>query len=127
MNKAGCRLAALAGVSLYALTLFGGQAFAQDGGEEVEQVVVTASRVQAAGFTAPTPTAVITTAELQKTAPIQISEVLRTLVPSFRTSGATSTPNVYANLRGVGSSRTLVLIDGRRHVPTQADGTLDLN
>ena len=106
-----------------------GAAFAQAAPDaaDVGEVVVTASRVQAAGFTAPTPTSVIGSAEVQRTAPIQISETLRYLVPSFRTSGATSTPNVYANLRGVGAQRTLVLVDGRRHVPTQGDGTLDLN
>jgi outer membrane receptor protein involved in Fe transport len=126
-NGAGWRLGAFAGASLYALTLAASPAAAQDDGEAVESVVVTASRIQAAGFTAPTPTSVISTAELQKIAPIQISETLRTLVPSFRVSGATSTPNVYANLRSVGAQRTLVLVDGRRHVPTQPDGTLDLN
>ncbi len=119
----------LVGSSAFALAAgFAHAAAAQQAdGADVGEVVVTASRVQAAGFTAPTPTSVIGAAEIDRIAPVQISEVLRTLVPSFRTSGATSTPNVYANLRGVGAQRTLVLVDGRRHVPTQADGTVDLN
>ncbi|MGZ3272812.1 MAG: TonB-dependent receptor plug domain-containing protein [Caulobacteraceae bacterium] len=95
--------------------------------QTVDTVVVTASRINAAGFTAPTPTEVISQQAVQATAPVQITDSLKTLIPSFRTTGASTTPNVYANLRAVGANRTLVLVDGRRIVPTQPDGTVDLN
>lgn len=109
--------------------LLAGAASAQtaDTATGVAEVVVTASRINTAGFTAPTPTSVVSTEDIQRTAPVQISESLRNMVPAFRTTGASTTPNVYANLRGVGATRTLVLLDGRRIVATQPDGTVDLN
>jgi outer membrane receptor protein involved in Fe transport len=101
-------------------------AIAQDSQPALEEVLVTSSRVQAEGFTAPTPTSVITEAEIQSVAAIQVSETLQ-LIPSFRSVGVSSSAAVYANLRSLGASRNLVLIDGRRHVPTTPEGTLDLN
>jgi outer membrane receptor protein involved in Fe transport len=124
------RVRLLAGVGVAAMcAASAGSALAQTNASAtvIDTVVVTASRINVAGFQAPTPTAVISQADVQKTAPIQISDALKTLMPSFRTTGATSTPNVYANLRAVGANRTLVLVDGRRIVPTQPDGTVDLN
>ena len=92
----------------------------------VEEVLVTSSRVQVEGFTAPTPTTVISEADIQAVAPVQVSETLQ-LIPSFRAAGVSSSAAVYANLRSLGASRNLVLIDGRRHVPTTPEGTMDLN
>ena len=92
----------------------------------MEEVLVTSSRVQVEGFTAPTPTTVISEADIQSVAPVQVSETLQ-LIPSFRAAGVSSSAAVYANLRSLGPSRNLVLIDGRRHVPTTPEGTMDLN
>src|SRR4051812_47535494 len=68
------RRAALAASAGALVFLVGQQAWAapdadQSGAEatKVEEVVVTASRVQRSGFTAPTPTTVLGSAELQKT------------------------------------------------------------
>lgn len=90
-----------------------------------EVITVTGSRISG-NFTAPTPTTVIGTAAIQSTAPLQISEALQ-LIPSFRQTTTSSSSAVYANLRSIGATRTLVLIDGRRHVPTTSEGTFDLN
>lgn len=90
-----------------------------------DDIVVTASRIQSSGFTAPTPTTVLGTAQIQATAPAIAAEVLA-LVPSFRTTGQPASATVYADLRGIGAQRTLVLVNGRRHVPTFSDGTVDL-
>lgn len=88
-------------------------------------IVVTASRIHANGFSAPTPTMVLTQAQVQAVAPLQVVDVL-SLVPSFRTTGQSATASVYPDLRGIGPQRTLVLVNGRRHVPTFSDGTVDL-
>jgi iron complex outermembrane receptor protein len=120
----------LAGAALTLTSAYGQAAIAQTTPAPetaVDAVVVTASRISAAGFTAPTPTEVISQQAVQATAPVQISDSLKVLIPSFRTNGASTTPQVYANLRSVGANRTLVLVDGRRIVPTQPDGTVDLN
>lgn len=100
-------------------------ALSQESNSSNQEVVVTASRIQSSGFTAPTPTTVLGAAQIEATAPTIASEVL-SLVPSFRTSGQPASATVYANLRGIGSQRTLLLVNGRRHVPTFSNGTVDL-
>src|SRR5688572_20699788 len=111
-----------------AVSLLGCAAQAQDEAKDdtLETVSVTASRVVVSGFSAPTPTMIVGEEEMARTAPLQISEALQQ-IPTFRTSGTSSTANVYANLRAIGAQRTLLLVDGRRHVPTQSDGSVDLN
>jgi outer membrane receptor protein involved in Fe transport len=89
------------------------------------EILVTASRVRSSGFTAPTPLTVLGQDEIAAVAPTQVQDVL-SLVPSFRTTGQPASATTYANLRGIGAQRTLVLVDGRRHVPTFSDGTVDL-
>lgn len=97
------------------------QSSAQGDGE----IVVTASRIQQSGFAAPTPTTVLGTSQIQATAPTMAAEIL-SLVPSFRTTGQPASATQYADLRGIGAQRTLLLVNGRRHVPTFSDGTVDL-
>lgn len=134
LRRAQCRLFASAAASAVcasmasaALAQTASSASTDGGAQSVEAVVVTASRINAAGFTAPTPTEVVSQQAVQAVAPVQVSDSLKVLIPSFRTTGASTTANVYANLRNVGANRTLVLVDGRRIVPTQPDGTVDLN
>ncbi|MBN8831635.1 MAG: TonB-dependent receptor, partial [Sphingomonadales bacterium] len=100
---------------------------AQAGGTATttDDIVVTASRIQSGGFNAPTPTMVLTQAQVQAVAPLLVQDVLAQ-VPSFRTTGQAATASVYPDLRGIGAQRTLVLVNGRRHVPTFSDGTVDL-
>jgi outer membrane receptor protein involved in Fe transport len=128
-RTAGRLLRAASLAAIAAATALPLAAQAQDtAGEEagVEAVVVTASRVQAAGFTAPTPTTVLGAQDVQKVAPLQVTDAL-SLMPAFRFSTQSSSASQYANLRNIGATRTLVLVNGRRHVPTQPDGTFDLN
>lgn len=102
--------------------------------QEVEEVVVTASRVNRTGFDAPTPTTVVGAENLQAVAATNVADMLNTL-PTFAngTTPATtshSSQNAganFLNLRDLGNNRTLVLIDGRRHVPTTASGLVDIN
>ena len=100
---------------------------------QVDQVVITASRVQREGFTAPTPTSVIGSRELELRAPTTIVNILNE-VPAFRPTQTPTTRTFAAgagqssaDLRGLGNRRTLVLLDGRRHVPSAATGVVDLN
>lgn len=56
-------------------------------------------------------------------------------VPSFKASSTPVTGGLssqtpggsFLNLRALGANRTLVLVDGRRHVPTTSSGLVDLN
>lgn len=107
---------------------------AQSDSVAVGDIVVTGSRVARAGFDAPTPTTVLSAEEMEQRGMSQVGEFLNE-VPSFR---ATQTPQsnphsargagqFFADLRGLGSVRTLTLVNGRRHVPSSPDGQVDLN
>jgi len=134
-------LAALsAGVSLIALA---SSAWAADASQDqpadtVTEVVVTGSRIQTPGFSAPTPVTALTATELQRFAPSNVADGLNKL-PQFqnsfgnnrsRTFSSTSAETVqgnYLNLRGLGVNRVLVMLDGVRVPPTDASGGVDLN
>jgi outer membrane receptor protein involved in Fe transport len=103
-----------------------------------QEIIVTGSRITQIGFTAPTPVTTLAGDSLAKTGSLNIGEALAQL-PSFR---ATTTPantavgsNIspvnagarIADLRGLGPSRTLVLVNSRRFTPSTSTGTVDLN
>jgi len=102
----------------------------------VAEVVVTGSRVQRAGFEAPTPLTVLGEDEIQATAPANIADFVNTL-PSIRgsstaanSSGALSNGEAgiaALNLRALGTGRTLVLFDGQRSVVSSSTGKVDTN
>lgn len=108
-----------------------GVAFAQAAASDVAdvgEVVVTASRIDRAGFQAPTPTLAVSAQDLAVGARPNIAAALNDL-PQFRattspqTTGTnTGAGNAPLDLRGLGISRTLVLVDGRRF-----SGDNDLN
>lgn len=97
------------------------------------EVVVTGSRIARTGFTAPTPVTTVGAAEIATRAPTTLGETLQAL-PSFRQSSGASPGGVtsrgggqlIADMRGLGSERTLTLVNGRRFVPTTAEGTVDM-
>jgi iron complex outermembrane recepter protein len=87
-----------------------------------EEILVTGSRIARAGFDQPTPTTVIGEDELRLGARPNIQQVLNdipqirpTTTPSV-SNGNTSTGTAPVDMRGLGSNRTLVLLDGRRFV-----------
>jgi outer membrane receptor protein involved in Fe transport len=102
--------------------------------EPIGEVTVTGSRIERDGMVTPTPVTAIYGAELQAMSPgtlvdalVQLPQFLNNDTPqtqSFATSGAAGAS--YLNLRGIGSSRTLTLLDGRRIVPTTRTGSIDL-
>jgi len=100
---------------------------------EVEEILVTASRVARPGFIAPTPTTVLSAAELQLGGRTNVAAALNDL-PQFRgtyspttTAGVTIAGTATADLRGIGSSRTLVLVNGQRQVVSNSHSDFDLN
>ncbi|RAK60288.1 hypothetical protein DJ021_10955 [Phenylobacterium hankyongense] len=107
---------------------------AADASTQLDEVIVTASRVDRAGFTAPTPTTTVGLQELQKSGTTNVADFLNT-IPAF---GAATTPASTAhnsvgsglnlvNLRSLGANRTLVLVDRERFTPSTATGRVDLN
>jgi outer membrane receptor protein involved in Fe transport len=106
----------------------------QNSDETLAEVVVTGSRVTRTGFTAPTPTTVVGAAEIELRAANSVGDTLNEL-PGFRATSSPTTNTVFptngiaqthADLRGLGSVRTLSLLNGRRHVATAATGQVDL-
>ncbi|MCD8551993.1 MAG: TonB-dependent receptor, partial [Shewanella xiamenensis] len=89
--------------------------------EEVERIEVTGSRIKQVDMETVSPVTVINAADIAMTGEKTVADVLNnSAINSFGSwrgisgfgSGASSTSNV--NLRGLGSSATLVLLDGRR-------------
>lgn len=140
-SRAKVRPAIMATASLAAIAAAHGTAYAQaasetpsDAGAAVEEVVVTGSRIVRSGFTAPTPVTVVGAERLEKLGITNVGDALATL-PAFRNTSGPQTSNIspanagfrIADLRGLGTPRTLVLVDGRRFVPSTQQGTVDLN
>jgi len=109
---------------------------AQDeGSPTVAEILVTGTRIVGGGYNSPNPVTVISADRLKALAVTDVGDALNQM-PSFR---ATLTPQTTADgtptniagrvvdLRGLGASRTLVLVDGRRFVPSNSQGTVDLN
>lgn len=105
---------------------------AQSGGPGMQDaIVVTGSRIARSGFTSPTPVTVLGGERLEASSAASIGEALASL-PSFRASSSPSTVGVTAgggarkvDLRGLGPQRALVLVDGRRFVPSTVEGAVD--
>ncbi len=106
--------------------------------DEVAEVVVTGSHILRRDFDASSPIMTVDSKAIDDISTVGVENVLNRL-PQFSPTGtqfdtsavsgsATSSPGVAtANLRGLGSNRTLVLIDGRRAQPANATLAIDLN
>lgn len=112
-----------------AATLAAQGALAQDAG--LETVTVTGSRIPRADLTSNSPVSVVGSEELRQSASLEVEQVLETLPQVVGTFGASSnnpgTGTATVDLRGLGPSRTLVLVNGRRMVGAGTDGVVDLN
>jgi outer membrane receptor protein involved in Fe transport len=99
--------------------------------QDVEELVVTGSRIVRQDLTSVSPIATVGSAELQASGVVNTENLLNTLPQAV--PGVTSTVNngsggaATVNLRGLGANRTLVLVDGKRQTPTTQAGTVDLN
>jgi outer membrane receptor protein involved in Fe transport len=125
-------------LAVSAAIAMGNEARAQQIVAELDEIQVTASRIRRDGFEAPTPTTIVGMEQIEARAAVRVSQVLFDL-PALRPT-ATAVPfsasagGSYANLRSLNpgaptqtATRTLVLVDGRRVVPSTATGLVDLN
>lgn len=97
----------------------------------MEEIVVTGSRLSRPDLSAPSPIAVVGEEDLRTSGNVTIEHTLN----QFPQLGGGQTSNVgngggagilTANLRGLGNQRTLVLVNGRRFIPTGENGLVDL-
>lgn len=102
-------------------------------GDSLEEVTVTGTRVARAGFDAPTPLTSLSTDQLAAANPGGPVDALRQLpILAFSNGprGATGSKGdggSFLNLRNLGANRTLVLLDGKRFVPTSGSGNVDIS
>lgn len=110
-------------------------AFAQDAddseGASEDRIVVTGSRIARRDFVSNSPVSTVGAEQFQLTGTVNTESLLNTLpqtVPGLdRTSNNPGNGTATVDLRGLGSQRTLVLVNGRRMVPTTQGGTVDIN
>lgn len=117
------------------------RAYAQEEGGDpaLSEVVVTGSRIVRRDYNSDSPIVTMSSEQLTSTSEIGVEQSLNKMpqfVPGqnqFSDAGSiTVTPRqspgiATANLRGLGSNRTLVLLDGRRTQPANASMVVDLN
>ena len=100
-----------------------------DGGAET--IVVTGTRIQRRDYEAESPLATVSAETIQATGQLNTEAVLNTLpqvIPGFSAfSNNPADGTATVDLRGLGPTRTLVLVNGRRLNPSVNDGTVDLN
>ncbi len=127
-TKNSARALMLATASVAAIGL-AAPAHAQD--SSLETVVVTGSHITTPGFQAPTPITSISADYLQQTGTLtgtQLLYELPQLIPNVAAQNANANAGASTfNLRNLGATRTLLLIDGHRVQPTSFDGTTDAN
>lgn len=101
--------------------------------QQVEEVVVTGTRLSTSTFTTPTPVTSVTAEQLQAAAPSTLAEGLKQLpsiVPGGGQTAGGGTANGgqnFLNLRGLGAARTLTLLDGHRFISAGPTGQIDVN
>lgn len=98
---------------------------------DLDRVSVTGSRIATPGLTTNSPVTSIERDDFLRTQPAAVEEFVKQLpsvLPSIgpgTNNGTTGAAEI--DLRGLGSNRTLVLIDGRRPVPYNLSGVVDSN
>ncbi|MGN5579981.1 TonB-dependent receptor plug domain-containing protein, partial [Xanthomonas hortorum pv. gardneri] len=118
-----------------------GQAAAQSengvapGTTDLDKVTVTGSRIARTGFVTPSPVTAISAEEIRATGATTISDLMArmpALAPSYTLGNSTRFIGTAGlgllDLRGMGVDRTLVLVNGRRHVGSSPGSTaVDVN
>ncbi|MEG2731520.1 TonB-dependent receptor plug domain-containing protein, partial [Brevundimonas sp.] len=99
---------------------------------EVSQIVVTGSRIARQDYKSASPIVTVDAQDIQATGSVTIDSLMNDL-PQF-TPSISSTSNNPSNggqanldLRSLSPKRTLVLVNGRRLVPSNSDGSADVN
>jgi outer membrane receptor protein involved in Fe transport len=101
----------------------------------LEEITVTGSRIRAvSGMNMPVPVTVLSAEEIAFSAPGGLVEALDKMPQFLNTSRpgtdqgiGTDANQSIVNMRGIGTNRTLILLNGRRIVPTTKQGTIDIS
>ena len=104
----------------------------------LEEVIVTGTRIASPGETSDSPLVSVGADQIAATGQVSLDSALgqmpqfsaaqgQTIVGDVEGSTGFSGGQSYSDLRGLGPQRTLVLLDGQRLVPTNPNGSVDLN
>ncbi|WP_123647508.1 TonB-dependent receptor domain-containing protein [Lysobacter enzymogenes] len=96
----------------------------------LDRVAVTGSKIKGVDMESAVPLTSVTRAEIERMGVTSVDEVMRVLTVSGEGAGRMSNDshNSFANLRNIGSNRTLVLVNGHRWVgSSNINGTVNLN
>ncbi len=133
-QKTRSRLLATTMIGGFAALVFAAPAMAQDAAQEaqLDDVVVTGSRIVRQDFTAISPVTTVGQEQLELTQTLTVETLLNELpqiVPgNMRTSNNSGgEPFATIDLRGLGVNRNLVLVNGERIPSSSTFGTVDLN
>ncbi len=99
--------------------------------QKPEELIITGSRIKRTEFSAPNLVSIIDSIIITRTGTANIEELLNKL-PQISPSltGTSNNPGegiATVDLRGLDAARTLVLVNGRRYVPGNQAGIVDLN
>jgi len=103
-----------------------------DGASTTDEIVVTGSRIARRDFQASSPIVTMDSSTVGSTGRVTLEDSLNQL-PQFSagsgaySSGINSTGQATLNLRGLGASRNLILLDGRRLQPANSQQVVDIN
>ena len=103
-----------------------------DQATSVSDVVVTGSRIARQDYKSSSPIVTVDSEDFKATGSVTIDSLMNDMpqfVPSINATSNNPSNGGQANLnlRGLGTSRTLVLMNGRRVVPSNASGVVDVN
>ena len=138
LSKRACFIASLNASVCATALLAAGAAYAQAPADAaaVDEVVVTGSRVVRDGYESPTPVSVVGRDEISRSATPNIADFVNTLPALAGSATPTTSSNMVGqgrqgvnslNLRGIGTVRTLTLLDGRRVGGMTNDGAVDVS
>src|SRR6478609_3166017 len=101
---------------------------------DLDEITVTGSRVITDNLRSPTPITSVSKEDMIRTTPSDIPDALNKLpeilgsrTPRTQGNGATNNGGNVLSLRNFGVSRTLVLLDGHRVVPSNQDGSVNVD
>jgi outer membrane receptor protein involved in Fe transport len=104
--------------------------------DPLAELVVTGSRITSAGFTQPTPTTMLSAADIEKVAAPNLFTAIAELPALQGSTGRTTFANSTSSgmqglssfsLRNLGAIRTLTLLDGQRVTPANVTGVADVS
>src|SRR5207244_3352779 len=126
--RSAVRIALAACATAGAIPLAHGQAAPPPAAPEkpVEEIVITGSRIVVPNLQSISPVSTISSADIEQTGKTRVEDILNSMPQIFAAQGAQvsngSNGIATVNLRGLGSQRTIVLVNGRRVQPGSPSG-----